>query len=242
MENMKKTVREMVIDLKDEPFVLMWLLGNENNLPIGYFGVNASRTNAALHPEQYARFLNEVAVIIHDLDGDHPVAVGNIGMGLIKEYAKDAPAIDVLGINSYRGKNGFDSLWADVRHIYDRPVMITEYGHDSYDPDQTDIEQVQREYHQNCHKDITMNQAGGRFAGNSIGGFVFEFVDEWWKNTLGDPPNEQSEHSTVQLPFSDGISHEEWLGITSQGSGTNSPFERRLRKSYSFYKEAWNKE
>ena len=44
---MKSVVRAKVMDLKDEPFVLMWILGNENNLPAGYMGVNASRTNAA---------------------------------------------------------------------------------------------------------------------------------------------------------------------------------------------------
>ena len=54
---MKQVVRQKVMDLKDESFLLMWILGNENNMSPEYNGVNATRTNAARYPREYALFM-----------------------------------------------------------------------------------------------------------------------------------------------------------------------------------------
>ncbi len=237
LQKMKDLVRAKVLDLKDEPFVLMWLLGNENNMPGDYLGVNATRTNAATQPVAYAKFLNEVAAMIHELDPNHPVAVGNIEVNLFELYREHAPEIDILGINSYRGKEGFGALWSDAQKLFDRPVVITEFGSDAYYQDEGVDEDSQREYHQGNFRDIVIQQAGGPAVGNSIGGIIFEYLDEWWKDTRDDPENVQQTQATFKFPFADGYSHEEWLGIVSQGSGKNSPFERRLRKAYFYYQE-----
>jgi beta-glucuronidase len=234
---MLATVRAKVLDLKDEPFLLMWILGNENNMAADYSGVNATRTNASVHPEAYAQFLQEVAQMIHQLDPNHPVAVGNIETDLLDKYNQLAPAIDVLGINSYRGSQGFGDLWEDVRGKFDRPVLITEYGCDAYFQGRGVDEEGQFEYHRGNFRDIVFNQAGGPYAGNAIGGVIFEYTDEWWKDTRNDPNDRQQTNATFSFPFPDGFDHEEWLGITGQGSGKKSPFERRLRKAYFYYKE-----
>jgi streptogramin lyase len=42
-------------------------------------------------------------------------------------------------------------------------------------------------------------------------------------------------------PFPNGWSYEEWFGLCSQGDGKNSPFLRRLRKSYYVYQDLWTK-
>ena len=71
---------------------------------------------------------------------------------------------------------------------------------------------------------------------------MFEFVDEWWKTGL--PPKfSPSEHETVGdfvAAFPDGWMHEEWLGVMSQGDGSQSPYLRQPRKSYDYYKKVWN--
>ncbi len=233
---MKETVRAKVMDLKNEPFLLMWILGNENNMAGDYTGVNATRTNASAHPVKYAQFLQEVAQMIHELDPDHPVAVGNIETDLFEYYQQFAPAVDVLGINSYRGMHGFGNIWEDARSKFDRPVMITEYGCDAYSQEKGYDEEGQYQYHKGNFLDILFNQAGGPYSGNSIGGIIFEYLDEWWKDTRDDPEDIQQTKATFAFPFPDGFAHEEWLGIVSQGSGNNSPFERRLRKAYYYYK------
>lgn len=234
---MLDTVRDKVMDLKDEPFILMWLLGNENNMAGDYTGVNATRTNAGSHPQAYAQFLQEVAQMIHFLDPNHPVAVGNIETDLLDYYQQLAPAIDVLGINSYRGSQGFGNLWEAIKAKFDRPVLITEYGADAYAEGKGPDEDGQLQYHIGNFRDIVFNQAGGNNSGNSIGGIIFEYLDEWWKDTRNDPENVQATHSTFPFPFSDGFSHEEWFGIIGQGDGKSSPFLRHLRKAYYFYKE-----
>ena len=237
LKSMKEVVRQKVMDLKDEPFVLMWILGNENNMSLDYNGVNATRTNAGLYPQAYASFLNEVAKMIHEIDGNHPVAVGNIELDLLDYYKKHAPELDILGVNSYRSAPGFQSLWQDARALFDRPVVITEYGCDAYSEGEGEDQNAQLKYIKGKFKDIVLNSAGGYGEGNSIGGFIFEFLDEWWKDSVGDP--EDVQQIKPQFPFGspDGWGHEEWLGIVGQGNGKDSPFKRQLRKAYLYFKE-----
>ncbi len=234
-EKMKAVVRAKVMDLKDEPFVLMWVLGNENNMEPGYMGHNATRTNAVEEPEAYARFLNEVAAMIHEIDGNHPVAVGNVELGLLEYYAAHAPELDIIGINSYRGTVGFGALWESARGKFDRPVLITEYGCDAYYQDKGEDEEGQQKYLEGKFRDIIFNQAGGPGVGNSIGGVIFEYLDEWWKDAFGHPEDAQQCDAQFPLEFPDGMSHEEWLGIVGQGDGKHSPFKRQLRAAYDYF-------
>ncbi len=66
--------------------------------------------------------------------------------------------------------------------------------------------------------------------------------DEWWK--ASPPPQyDPKVHDIVGQfggPFPDGWSYEEWYGVTSQGSGQFSPYERHLRKAYFIKDELWN--
>ena len=236
-QTMKDVVRAKVMDLKDEPFVLMWVLGNENNLPAEFMGLNATRTNASQYPQAYAQFINEVAKMIHEIDADHPVAIGNLGLRHIEYFREYAPEIDILGTNLYPGKGGFGTLWEEAQKKFDRPVVLMEYGCDAYYQGRGIDEEGQLEYHNGNWRDIVFHQAGGPYTGNALGGIIFEYMDEWWKDTFDNPEDEQNTKGQFPHPFPDNLSHEEWLGIVSQGSGKNSPFERRLRKAYFYYKK-----
>ncbi|MCG2711518.1 MAG: hypothetical protein L6416_04240 [Candidatus Omnitrophica bacterium] len=237
---MKEIIREIVLDHKDEPYVLMWLLGNENNMSGDYRGVNATRTLAFKQPQAYAKFLNEVAEMIHDLDKDHPVAVGNFGTDLIEYYGQYAPQIDILGINYYPDKDGLGALWERVRDKMDRSILITEYGCDTFNTKLKSIdEDNQAAWHKGCWEDIEYNLAGGKGDGNVLGGIVFEWLDEWWKSPHG-PEDTQEKTNDCSLAFPDGWSSEEYLGIAAQANGENSPYLRQLRKSYFLYKQLWN--
>lgn len=239
---MKEVVRAKVMDLKDEPFVLMWVLGNENNMNADYLGHNATRTNAAVHPQAYAEFLNEAAEMIHELDPDHPVAVGNVELGLAEYYRRYAPAIDIFGINSYRGLAGFGDLWLEAQKQFDRPILITEFGSDAYFTDKGEDEDQQMVYFRGNWRDIAFHLAGGPSTGNAVGGVVFEYVDEWWKDAFGDPEDRHNPAAQFSMPFADGMENSEWYGIVSQGTGQHSPFERRLRKAYYYFKDTWTHE
>ena len=118
---MLKSVEEMVRRYKDEPYLLMWVLGNENNLQAN------THTNAGVYPEAYAKFVNEAALLIKKIDGHHPVAICNGADRLLRYYAQYTPAVDIFGLNMYAYQS-FYTLWKEVSAIYDRPVMLTEYG------------------------------------------------------------------------------------------------------------------
>jgi beta-glucuronidase len=199
--------------------------------------VNATRTQASRQVKAYLEFVNEVAEMIHQLDPEHPVAVGNLEIVGLPDYARFAPAVDIMGINSYRGSFGFGDHWKKVREDFDRPVLITEYGCDAYDvrvPAENGA--AQAAYHRGCWDDIVVHMAGGLAEGNALGGVVYEYVDEWWKS----PRGSWSVHDTAKdnpMAYPDGWANEEWLGIVSQGDGSRSPFLREPRAAYFLYKD-----
>ena len=236
LENMRRIIHDYVLDQREEPYVLMWLLGNENLMPSDYSGVNATRTKAAVQVEAYLKFVNEIAEMIHRLDPEHPVAVGNLGLLRLDEHAQFAPAVDIFGCNLYLGQNGFGSAFQRIKDTFDRPVLITEYGCDAWDSRaKKENEKMQADYHAGNWEDIQLHLAGGPSDGNAIGGVVFEFTDEWWKSH--DASN--SAHDTTNdspMAFPDGWSSEEWYGVVSLGDGKDG-FLRRPRAAYDLYRD-----
>ncbi|MCU0665669.1 MAG: hypothetical protein MUF05_01025 [Candidatus Omnitrophica bacterium] len=229
-KNMLASVRKMVEEYKNEPYILFWLLGNEN--------VYGYACNADKEPDAYFSFVNQAAEMIKSIDTAHPVAICNGDVLYLNSFSKNAPAVDIFGINAYRGDYGFGFLWKQVKEAADVPVFITEYGCPAYSQGRLpeEGEQLQANYHKAAWEDIAMNMAFQEGAGNSIGAVVFEWVDEWWK------AYEPSLHDTKGIaigPFPDGYYYEEWFGLCSQGQGKDSPFLRHLRKSYYLYQKLW---
>lgn len=229
-KNMMQSATQMVLEFKDEPYILCWLLGNEN--------VYGYACNADKEPQAFFKFANEVALQIKALDPEHPVAVGNGDIVSLDKFGKYAPDIDIFGANAYRGDYGFGFLWRQVRQEADRPVFITEYGCSAYydGKDGLFAEEAQAEYHRGSWEDIHNNMAFGDGAGNALGGVAFEWLDEWWK---GYEPKLHDTKGTWIGPFPDGTMHEEWLGLCGQGDGSLSPFLRHPRKAYYMYKKLW---
>ncbi len=237
LERMRNIITEYVKDHRSEPYVLMWLLGNENMMPSDYSGVNATRTKASTQVQAYLTFVNEMAELIHRLDPEHPVGVGNLELINLDEHKKYAPAVDIYGANLYRGPQGFGTVWTTVQESYDRPVLITEYGVDAWDSrKEKEDQKAQAEYHQGNWEDIEFHRAGGRAEGNAIGGVIFEYSDEWWKSNNGG----WDEHSTERdfpMAFQDGWASEEWYGLMSLGDGSGAPLIRQPRQVYNLYRD-----
>jgi beta-glucuronidase len=229
-KKMLESVLGMVKEFKDEPYILFWLLGNEN--------VYGYACNANTEPDAFFKFANEVAKQIKAIDPEHPVAICSGDVLFLDKFGKDAPDIDIYGTNAYRGDYGFGALWKQVKEETGKPAFITEFGCPAYAAGMTadDAENAQAEYHRGAWEDIENNMAFKEGAGNSLGGVVFEWIDEWWK------AYEPFVHDTKGLftgPFPDGYMHEEWLGLCGQGDGKLSPFLRQLRQSYYMYKKLW---
>ncbi len=228
---MLKSVKDMVMRYKDEPYILMWMLGNEN--------VFGGACNADKFPEEFYKFLNELAVWIHSVDPNHPVALSNGDVLYLDKLVKYAPEIDIIGANAYRGEAGFGkSFYRSLKENADKPVIITEYGCPAYfkDMDQDYAETMQANYHEGNWNNIAENTYGNGY-GNAIGGVLFEWMDEWWKTmNKADPKKHKIDHPWGG-PFPDGNMYEEWLGVVAQGDGSQSPYIRQLRKTYYLYKD-----
>jgi hypothetical protein len=229
-KNMMDSVLQMVTEHKDEPYVLFWLLGNEN--------VYGYACNADKDPDAFFKFVNEVAKKIKEIDPDHPVAICSGDILFLDRFGKYAPDVDIFGTNAYRGNFGFGYLWRQVKEVAGKPVFITEYGCSAYyeGKSEEDGEYFQADYHQGSWEDIIHNSAFSVGAGNAIGGVAFEWLDEWWK---GYEPSLHDKKSLWKGPFPDGTMHEEWLGVCGQGDGKMSPFLRQIRKAYYTYKKLW---
>jgi hypothetical protein len=233
-DHMLQVLKDLVLKYKDEPYILCWVLGNENN-----YGA-ATHTNADKYPATYCDLVERASKMVHALDPDHPVAACIGETSLLPKLAQFAPDLDMLAINSYRGSDGFGDLWDTARKDFDRPVFLSEFGCPAFYNGKGEDEEDQAKYLAGAWRDISYNRAGGVGAGNSVGGFVFEWCDEWWKAGAWKPP---SQHDASQGqwagPFPDGRGHEEWFGITSQGNGSHSPYMRQLRKAYWTLRALW---
>ncbi len=230
-EKMLESVKQMVFDFKDEPGVLIWLLGNENVYGLG--------CNADKKPESFFKFANRAAQLIKSLDPQkRPVGIASGDTLFLDIFAKNCPDIDIFGTNAYRGRYGFLDIWDEVKRTADKPAMLTEYGAPSYAKGYTDTESqdYQASYHEAAWLDILCNSCGFG-AGNAVGGIAFEWLDEWWKAY---EPSYHDKKGLFSGPFLDGYMHEEWLGVAGQGDGKNSPYLRQLKKSYYTYQELWS--
>jgi hypothetical protein len=105
---------EVVKAYKDHPAILMWGIGNENDLFYSDFKV----WNA----------INDIAKMVHEVDPNHPTMTVTAGIDvaevqLIKERA---PHIDIYGINTYGGLIGIDK---EIRaYGWEGPYVIAEWG------------------------------------------------------------------------------------------------------------------
>ncbi|MCX5778440.1 MAG: hypothetical protein NTU66_04395 [Elusimicrobia bacterium] len=240
-EKMKESVRAMVEENKDEPYLLMYMLGNENDAVGCVDNCTLNNTNAAQKPEAYAKFVNEVCVMIKKMDPHHPVGVCLATYKLLPYLARYAPAVDIVGLNAYSGPFGFGSLWHRVKTTFDRPVLITEYGTDCYYLQKKVIdEDYQAHYHRKSWQDIENNSAWGDKDRNAIGGVVYCWMDKWW--LIGSPHDHDTSLGARAGANRGGVFCDEWLGICGQASGTNAPFIRQPRKAYYMYRdELWKK-
>ncbi len=135
---------------------------------------------------------------------------------------------------------GLDLIGIKFFDASGKAAFITEYGCPAYANhlSREDAEQAQADYHNGAWSDIILNSAGtADGVGNAIGGVVFQWIDEWWKNY---EPAFHDKTAGALGPFPDGYMYEEWFGLTGQGNGKNSPFLRHLRKVYDYYKSVWN--
>ncbi len=258
----KEKVLEIVKALKDEKGLLMWVLGNENNYT--FSGKIAFWTSPEIEkiPDLYERvkkraeiyysFVDEVAKEIKKIDPHHPVALGNGEVSMLDIAAKVCKNIDVIAVISYRGKR-FGNLFENIRYLFDKPVLVSEFGCDSYDAyKDEEAQDIQAEYIKLQWEDILKNTTLQNKKGNCIGGTLFEWSDEWWKHNEGYTPgwsvhDKQAGWSCGSYYFDikakDNLNmNEEWFGIVelSEEKDENGLNKRIPKKAYYTLKEIFS--
>ncbi len=259
----KDETLEMVRLYKDSPGVLMWVLGNENNYSFdrdiqrwSSEAIDALPDPDAQRREKariYYSFVNELAKEIKKIDPTRPVVIG-VGEASSLDLASPvSPDIDVVGMLAYRGQ-GFGNLFRQVKESIDKPILMIEFGADSFNAATREPDEVnQAEFLKLQWKDIERNLAGGKGAGNCLGGTVFEWNDEWWKGNENIPHtwsvHDEAGHWQNSSYHFDAYGtdrmnmNEEWWGVVSldpkkKPNGLN---ERVPKESYSVLKEIWTK-
>jgi len=260
-DKIKKEVLEMVNLYKEEPGVLLWILGNENNYScLGLINKWSTpeidkepdpQKQKAMRAKIYYSFVNGLTRQIHGIDPNHPVALGNgelIGLEFAKEFAPD---IDLVACIIYRGKT-FGNLFRSLKVTFDRPLLLSEFGADAYDAYLNKEDQnMQAFFLESQWRQIFENLANNKEGeGNCLGGTIFEWTDEWWKHNEYDPQG-RGVHDTesnwsngsyyfdIKAPQNMNM-NEEWFGIVALSQDLENGLNKRIpRKAYYVLREFW---
>ncbi|MCX5692886.1 MAG: hypothetical protein NTX47_04280 [Candidatus Omnitrophica bacterium] len=262
-ETVKKDVLAMVRAYKDEKGILVWILGNENNVSFSYGPQSANLWTTdeieklddpflkrQARAKFYYSFVNEIAREIHKIDKNHPVVLANAELTDIDAAVDVTPDIDILGCSIYRGKS-FGSFFREAQKKLNKPVLITEFGCDKYDAFlEKEDQAIQAEFIEAEVKEVDKNIFTGNGSGNSIGCFVFEWTDEWWK-FKEDDAERWGIHDTIPS-WSNGAYYfdikapqnlninEEWWGICSLKKKKSGGLDERIpAQAYFKLKELW---
>ena len=256
-----RQVLEMVNLYKNEPGILGWILGNENNYScLGHVNPWSSsevdlepdpQKQKAMRAKIYYSFVNDLSKEIHKIDTKHLVGLGNgelVGLEFANKFCQD---VDFVACIIYRGKT-FGNLFKSLRMTFDKPLLLAEFGADSYDAYlKKEDQDMQAFFLQSQWNQIYENLANKKQGeGNCIGGTIFEWTDEWWKHSSDNP--ETWKVQDTQNGWSNGSYYfdiraagnknmdEEWFGIVSLGEQIENGLNKRIpRKAYYVIREFW---
>ncbi|EDY81190.1 Glycosyl hydrolases family 2, TIM barrel domain, putative [Verrucomicrobiia bacterium DG1235] len=217
-------VKASVAALKDHPTSLFWEIGNEwnyNNLynPEGSF-------------EQSIARIQEVITTIRSTDNQLPLAI-NYGELPTREIEKSLD-VDLWGLNIYRSDD-FRDVFEEWKKVSDKPMYLGEYGADAIDNRNGDGLYAPQDQAYAVAKltQQIISQYASQGRGQTLGGALFEFSDEWWKDYRGLP----TEHDIGGIapgggPYPDLEFNEEWWGIVD--------IDRNPRAAYHAMKKLYN--
>lgn len=225
---LKSDTLKIVDQYKDVPGVLMFAFGNESNYGLSWSSFEIENLPEGEQNTAKARYLyslfNEVVEASKRLAPDKLFTFVNGDIQYIDLIAELCPDIDLLGSNVYRGRS-FTSLWKDVEEKLDLPVVLFEFGSDAFDArERREDQESQAQMLRDQWLEMYNKAYGNGEEGNSLGGFVFEWRDEWWKYRQDrnlDIHDETASWSNKAYLFDwaedENNMNEEWFGIMALG-------------------------
>ncbi|MDH3935512.1 MAG: hypothetical protein OEU62_10120, partial [Gammaproteobacteria bacterium] len=250
----KKDMLETVEKYKNVSGVLMFAFGNESNYGLEWASSEIENLPAGEQHREKAKYLyslfNEVLASGKRIDRNHPFTIVNGDLQYIDLIAEYVPELDVLGVNTYRGKS-FTNLWEEAKAKLDLPVVFFEFGSDAYNARTRQEDMLsQATMLKDQWQEMYSKSYGNGEEGNSIGGFVFEWRDEWWKYGVEDQANLDIHDTNASWAnggypsdYVDGQNNmnEEWWGITRLGTvNSDGVYRAEPRMAYDTMAEIWN--
>lgn len=249
-ECLLKEVKELANEYKNTPGLLLYLLGNENNYGLFWEGAETEdipmkdrkSTQKAIPMYQ---LINQAALEMKSIDGNHPVALCNGDVLFLDIIAKECKDVDIFGTNVYRGVS-FGDLFLKVKTEYGKPVLFTEFGGDAFNElSQKEDQEAQAYYLLGNWHEIYENAAGMGKAGNALGGFTFQFSDGWWKYKQTEDLDVHNNNASWSnggyiRDYQKGQNNmnEEWFGICAKGkTDATGHYELYPRSAYYTLKE-----
>jgi hypothetical protein len=256
-EILQTEVLEIVEKYKDVPGVLMFALGNESNYGLSWSSFEIEDLPVGEQYREKAKFLyslfGETIRAGKEVAPEHLFTIVNGDIQYLDLIAEYAPEMDVLGINAYRGisfedKENNVSMWRDVKEGFDRPVVFMEFGSDAFNArDFAEDQPAQASYLRGQWQEIYKKSYGNGEEGNAIGGFVFEWRDEWWKYKQTENLDKQDRTASwanggYKFDHVEGQNNmnEEWFGVARLGNvRDDGVYEAEPRMAYDVLKEIW---
>jgi len=256
-ETLKSEFIEIVKKYRNVPGVLMFALGNESNYGLSWSSFEIENLPQGEQHKGKARYLYSLfAEAIAEgkkLDSNHPFTIVNGDVqyiDLIAEYGADW---DLLGINAYRGISfegvAGKSLWEDVKVKLDKPVLFFEFGSDAFNAkDFVEDQESQAHYLKGQWLEMYKKSYGQGEQGNSVGGFVFQWRDEWWKYKQEENLDIHDRTASwanggYKFDYVEGQNNmnEEWFGITRLGDiNSEGIYASEPRMAYYVLKDIWS--
>lgn len=247
-------VKKMAEEYKNTRGLLLFLLGNENNYGLFWAGAETEdfpdeeekkREVGEKRGRPMYQLMNEASKAMKSINPNNPVAICNGDLLFLDIVAEECKDVDIFGINVYRGKS-FGDLYDRVKKEYGKPVLLTEFGSDAFNAKTlNEDQQAQAYYLKHNWKEIYENAAGLGKAGNSLGGFTFQFSDGWWKFGQTDNLNIHDSNASwsnggYEFDYVEGQNNmnEEWFGICAKGpTNANGNYTLYPRAAYYALKE-----
>lgn len=196
-------VTQRVDAVKHHPAVIGYVLGNEWNY-------NQLYANGAISTEQARDQINAAAALVKQADPNRPVTTIYGELGGLEGMVDSMPDIDLWGINTYRGLS-FGDLFPAYAAVSGKPMFIGEFGADAYN---ALIDAYDPDSQAEATSALLSELSGAVASKAALGGFIFEWADEWWKDGSGSP-SEQDEGGIAPGggPHPDQTFNEEWWGL-----------------------------
>mmetsp|Transcript_100100 Transcript_100100/g.278913 ORF Transcript_100100/g.278913 Transcript_100100/m.278913 type:complete len:437 (+) Transcript_100100:45-1355(+) len=207
---------EAVLAAKDHPAILMWVIGNEWNYNKLYF--------QGFSDNDVVSRIREACRIIKENDRSHLVATvyGHLPDA---EVLRNLPEIDVWGLNVYSGIS-LGSIFDEWKARSQKPMFLGEYGADAYNTNiHAEDEDSQAKATTMLTQEIMAHSSVANPEGTCVGGFIFEFADEWWKDARGsDSEQDVGGIAPGQGPYPDMTFNEEYWGLVREDRTPRSAY------------------